>query len=127
MAKVRKEKDIESRSTEEVFNDHLEKRLKGLVEEDIELNYAEDVVVFIRKGIYRGRNGVKELAALLHNELPCAKYKYITQLIEGDIAFLEWRAHCENATVKDGADTFVIRNGRIVAKTIHYTVETIDK
>ena len=33
-----------SRTTEEVFPDHLEKRKNGLAEEDIQQNYSPDVV-----------------------------------------------------------------------------------
>jgi hypothetical protein len=39
------------------------------------------------------------------------------------VAFLEWTATCATARVRDGADSFWIRGGRIVAQTIHYTVE----
>jgi hypothetical protein len=36
---------------------------------------------------------------------------------------LEWTAEAEHARVRDGADSFFIENGWIVAQTIHYTVE----
>jgi hypothetical protein len=68
-------------------------------------------------------NGVQELARLLAEELPDAPYTYTNRLVEGRIAFLEWTAEADHARVRDGADSFVIENGWIVAQTIHYTVE----
>jgi hypothetical protein len=44
-------------------------------------------------------------------------------LVDGNVAFLEWTAEGEGAGVRDGVDTFVVRDGKIVAQTIHYTVE----
>jgi hypothetical protein len=38
------------------------------------------------------------------------------------MAFLEWSATSEQARVEDGADSFLIRHGRILMMTIHYTV-----
>lgn len=40
-----------------------------------------------------------------------------------DVGFLEWTARAaDGSRVEDGADSFVIRDGRIRAQTIHYTV-----
>lgn len=41
---------------------------------------------------------------------------------QGEVGFLEWTAEADGGRVDDGADSYVIRNGRIVAQTIHYTV-----
>ncbi len=49
--------------------------------------------------------------------------EYRTRLVEGEVAFLEWAARTDNAGAEDGVDSFVIRDGRIVAQTIHYTVQ----
>jgi hypothetical protein len=38
-------------------------------------------------------------------------------------AFLEWAYEDENVRVREGADSYLIENGKIVAQTIHYTVE----
>jgi hypothetical protein len=44
-------------------------------------------------------------------------------MAEGEMGFLEWTAEAENgARVTDGADSYLIRDGRIRAMTIHYTV-----
>lgn len=115
--------DEQARSAEEVFNDHLREANEGTVENDFARNYGEDLVILTGRGIYRGRDGLMYLADLLRKELPNARFKYRTRLVDRNIAFLEWTARADGAKVEDGADSFVIRDGRIVAQTIHYTVE----
>lgn len=47
---------------------------------------------------------------------------HLTRLTSGDYAFLEWRGQSADIHVEDGADSFVIRDGRIVMQSIHYMV-----
>ena len=114
--------DLRNRSATEVFEDHLRLAGEHRFEEDIERNVSPDIVVLERRGVFRGHKGVRELARLLEQELPGAPYVYTNRLIEGRVAFLEWTAQAEHTRVRDGADSFVIEDGWIVAQTIHYTV-----
>lgn len=123
LANVGMNEDLRARSAEEVFADHLRLANEHRFEEDLERNVAPDVVVLDRRGIFRGHDGVRELIRLLEDELPGAPYVYTNELVEGRIAFLEWTSEAEKTRVRDGADSFVIENGWIVAQTIHYTVE----
>jgi hypothetical protein len=115
--------NLRARSSEEVFADHLRLASEHRFEEDIDRNVSPDCVVLERRGVFRGHDGVRELARLLAEELPDAPYTYTNRLVEGRIAFLEWTADADHARVRDGADSFVIEDGWIVAQTIHYTVE----
>jgi hypothetical protein len=49
-------------------------------------------------------------------------FEYRTRLVESELAFLEWTARADGTWVEDGADSFLIRDGRIIAQTIHYTI-----
>ncbi len=111
------------RSAREVFDDHLREGQHGSVEDDLPRNYAPDVVVLTGRGVYRGHDGIRQLAEILRRELPDATFEYRTTLVAGEMAFLEWGARSDTATVEDGADSFLIRGGHIVAQTIHYTVK----
>jgi hypothetical protein len=115
--------DLRRRSAAEVFEDHLRLAGEHQFEQDIERNVSPDIIILERRGIFRGREGARELARLLEEELPNAPYLYTNRLVEGRIAFLEWTSEAEHARVRDGADSFVIESGWIVAQTIHYTVE----
>jgi hypothetical protein len=115
--------DLRARSPEEVFDDHLRLAAEHRFDEDITRNVAPNVVILERRGIFHGREGALELARLLEEELPDAPYVYTNRLIAGRVAFLEWTAEAAHTRVRDGADSFVIEDGWIVAQTIHYTVE----
>jgi hypothetical protein len=116
--------DLRARSAREVFEDHLRLAGEHRFDEDLERNIAPDCVILERRGVFRGRDGARELARLLAEELRGAPYTYTNRLIDGRMAFLEWTAEAEDVRVRDGADSFLIEDGWIVAQTIHYTVET---
>ncbi|HYH12005.1 MAG TPA: nuclear transport factor 2 family protein [Thermomicrobiales bacterium] len=113
-----------NRSTGEVFEDHLRLRKEHRTTEDIERNYADDLVVLSGTGKSLGRDGVRETACELDSYLPNGTWEYTNTLVEGEFAFLEWTATSDNGVVCDGADSFVIRDGRIVFQSIHYTVHS---
>jgi hypothetical protein len=115
--------DLGDRSPEEVFDDHLRLAAEHRFDEDIDRNFSPDCMILERRGIFHGRAGARELALLLEEELPDAPYIYTNRLVAGRVAFLEWTAEAEHTRVRDGADSFVIEDGWIVAQTIHYTVE----
>ena len=85
-------------------------------------DYHEDCVILINSGEYRGHAGARRLADQLAREMPEAEFEYTTKLVSGRFAFLEWTGSSKTASVQDGADSFVIENGKIVAQTIHYTL-----
>lgn len=118
--------DLSKRTAKEVYDDHLDLAQKGKFEEDIEKNFAEDCVVLTNRGTFRGHEGLKDLAERLQAEIPDANYAYINRLVEDRFAFIEWTADCGDVAVHDGADSFVIENGKVVCQTIHYTLTVRD-
>lgn len=118
--------ELRRRTAQQVFDDHLRLAAEHRFEEDIERNVAPTVVVLERRGIFHGHNGVRELVRMLEEELPDAPYTYTNRLVTGRVAFLEWTSEAARTRVRDGADSFLIEDGWIVAQTIHYTVETKD-
>jgi hypothetical protein len=117
---------LEDRTTQEVLDDHLRLAAENKLEEDLERNVAEDCYVLTGRGIYRGHAGVRELAHALMREVPSGEWRYVLRLVEGRMAYLEWRVGAGPARVPDGADSFLIENGKIQAQTIHYTVVDAD-
>jgi hypothetical protein len=112
-----------SRSAEEVLEDHLREAKEGSIEDDIRRNFAEDLVILTGRGVYRGHEGLRKVNRMLQEELPNARFTHRTKLVAGEMAFLEWTAESEQAVVDDGADSYCIRDGRIIAQTIHYTLK----
>lgn len=117
----------EHRSARKVLEDHLRLGREGTAEEDIPRNFSPDLVVLTRDGVHRGHEGLLRLAERLRSEVPNMRITYKTKVIEGEFGFLEWTAEGDGARIEDGADSYVIREGLIVAQTIHYTVLKLDE
>jgi hypothetical protein len=124
--------ELSSRTAQEVLDDHLnvtehfgaEGDWRSIVEEDIRRNISGDIVILINRGTFRGHEGVRRLAQMLGEELPEQRsFEYTYRAVEGRMAFLEWAYEDDNVRVRDGADSYLIEAGEIVAQTIHYTVE----
>lgn len=116
--------DLAARTAREVLEDHL--RLASVpdgFEDDLARNVAEDVVVLTGRGVFRGIDGVRDLARRLMTEIPSGRWRYDTWLVEGRMGFLEWTVDEGPFRIRDGADSYLIEDGRIRAQTIHYTVE----
>jgi hypothetical protein len=111
-----------TRTTWEVFEDHLTTAATGDVEADIARNYAPDVVLLTGIGVLHGHDGVRRSRSVLRDDVGDATYEYVTKLVDREAAFLEWRAQTDAIEIDDGADSFVIRDGLIRIQTIHYSV-----
>jgi hypothetical protein len=118
---------LSKRSTQEVFEDHLTKRDEDNFEGDLKLNYAPDVVMLTCSGIFGGHEGLRQYYQVLMKSLPYAKIECFNKLIAGEFAFLEWRAKNHSVEVREGADSFVIRDGKIVFQSIHYKVHPLER
>jgi hypothetical protein len=124
--------DLENRSAQEVLDDHLniaqewvgDVDVETVVQEDLRRNVADDIVILTSKGTFHGHDGVMQLAELLGEELPDHEsFEYTYTAVEGRMAFLEWAYEDSSTRLRDGADSYLIEDGKIVAQTIHYTVE----
>lgn len=111
------------RSAKAVLASHLKLAETWQFEEDLARNFDPDIVLLTGYGLFRGFDGVREKVRLLFGQLPNGRWRYHTVMVEGEMGFLEWSAEADNgARVEDGADSYLIRDGRIRAMTIHYTV-----
>lgn len=110
-----------TRSTREVSEDHLELRRIGDLETDLRRTYAADIVLPYKFGVFRGCDEIRESAARLGLQLPDARLAYLSKQVHEETAFLEWQAEAEGTRVPDGADSYLIRDGRIRVQTIRYT------
>ena len=96
------EEDQMTRPPDEVFEDHLRLRSRGDLETDLERNYADDIVVLCELGALKGRADIRKSARRLGLQLPDAEFQFPTKLVEGEHAFLVWKAQSERFEVEDG-------------------------
>ena len=110
------------RTTEEVLRDHLDLRSKGELESDIERNYHEELVLLHSNGVEHGHSGIRKSGHRLQDQLPGSHYEVTSLQVHREYGYLEWRARSEEYEVVDGADSFVVKDGKIVFQSIHYTL-----
>ncbi len=116
--------DEAGRTTAEVIEDHLRRRMDNDIDGDIRHNYADEVAVLTSDGARFGADGVRELHKRLRRTVP-HRYEIVSLLTHGRFGFIAWRAREPGKSVEDGADSFVVEDGRIVFQSIHYSVQEV--
>jgi ketosteroid isomerase-like protein len=105
-------------STKDVIDHHLkafgELDLKGVLSD-----YAPDAVFFTPHGPLRGGDAIKPLFQAMIAEFakPGAVFSMEAQFVEGEYGYILWSAETADNVYELGTDTFVVRDGRIVAQS----------
>jgi len=113
-------------STKDIIDHHLqafaERDLKGVLSD-----YAPGAVFFTPQGPLRGPDAIRPLFQAMIAEFakPGAAFSLKKQFVEGDYAYILWSAETADKVYELGTDTFVIRNGKIVAQS--YTGKVTSK
>jgi hypothetical protein len=105
-------------TTEAVVTEHL--RCFGTCDlEGIVGGYAEDAAMHSPSGTVRGHGQLRQLFARVFSEFgkPGTSFEMLHQLYDGEIGFVVWSAETVDNVYDLGTDTFVVRNGKIVAHT----------
>ena len=105
-------------STSDVLDSHL----KSFAEHDLEgvlADYSSDAVLFVPAGPLKGPDAIKPLFQALISEFakPGSSFTMQQRLIAGDHAYILWTAETADNSYEFATDTFVVRNGKIVAQS----------
>jgi len=106
------------RATKDVLDNHLkcfgEGDLKGILSD-----YARDAVLFTPNGPLKGVDSIRPLFEQLLAEFgkPGATFSMKLQSVEGDYAYILWAAETADNVYEVGTDTFVVRDGKIIAQS----------
>ena len=105
-------------STKEVLENHLKCFGKGDLK-GILSDYAPDAIMFTSDGPLRGPDAIKPLFQTLIAEFgkPGAAFSMKQQYVEGDYAYIVWTAETADNVYEIATDTFVVRDGKIVAQS----------
>jgi ketosteroid isomerase-like protein len=103
-------------------SDVLDRHLKSFAEYDVDgvlADYASDAVLFVPTGPLKGPEAMKPLFAALVAEFakPGSSFTMQQRSIEGDHAYIVWTAETADNSYEFATDTFVVRNGKIVAQS----------
>jgi ketosteroid isomerase-like protein len=105
-------------STKDVLDHHLkcfgEGDLQGILSD-----YAPTAVLFTPDGPLRGADAIRPLFQALVAEFgkPGTTFSMKQQFVEGEHAYILWSAETADNVYELGTDTFVVRDGKIVAQS----------
>lgn len=105
-------------STKDVINHHL----KAFADRDLNgvlSDYAPGIVFFTQNGPLKGVEAIKPLFQALIAEFgkPGATFTMKQQFVEGDHGYIWWTGETQDNLYELGTDTFVVRDGKIVAQS----------
>ncbi len=106
-------------STQSVLDHHLAAFAAGDVDEILG-DYNEESVLITADGTIRGREALRAaFTGFFAGLFAPGTYDFAMDAshVEGEVAHIVWHADCASAEVTLGADTFVVRDGKIVAQT----------
>jgi ketosteroid isomerase-like protein len=106
------------KSTKDIIEHHL----KAFADRDLNgvlSDYASSVVFFTPHGPLRGPDQIKPLFQTMIAEFskPGAAFNMKQQFVDGDYAYILWTAETADNVYELGTDTFVVRDGKIVAQS----------
>jgi len=105
-------------TTKEILDHHL----NAFFQFDINgvlSDYGNDAVFFTANGPLNGVQAIRPLFETLIAEFkqPGTSFNMKQYFVEGDHGYILWNAETANNVYEMATDTFVVRNGRIVAQS----------
>jgi ketosteroid isomerase-like protein len=102
--------------------DVLDRHLKSFGEGDLKgilSDYAPGAVLFTADGPLKGADAIRSLFQAMITEFgkPGAAFSMKQQFVEGEYAYILWSAETADNVYELGTDTFVVRDGKIVAQS----------
>jgi len=113
-------------STKDILSHHLKAFDQGDLNE-VMSDYAPDAILFTKDGPLKGVDTIRPLFEALIAEFgkPGATFNMKQQLVEGDYAYILWTAETADNVYEVATDTFVLREGKIVAQS--FTAKVMPK
>ncbi len=102
--------------------DVLDQHLKCFGENDLDgvvADYAPDAVLFVPDRPPKGPDAIKPFFQAFFAEFakPGALFSMRQRSVEGDYAYILWSAETADNSYEAATDTFVVRDGKIVAQS----------
>ena len=103
-------------------SDVLDRHLNSFAKYDVAgilADYSSDAILFTPAGPLRGQAAMKPFFQTLVSEFekPGSSFTMQYRSIEGDHGYILWTAETADNSYEFATDTFVVRNGKIVAQS----------
>ena len=105
-------------TTQDVLTHHLncfgKRDLAGTM-----ADYTAESRFFTPDGLLRGSEAIRGFFVSLFEEFakPGMSFEMLRQEVDGDTAYIVWKAETADNRFELGTDTFIVRNGKIVTQT----------
>ena len=105
-------------TTEDVLTHHLACFGKGDLD-GIMADYTAASRLFTPNGVLRGTGAIRELFMAIFSEFakPGMSFEMLRQDIDGDTAYIVWKAETADNGYELVTDTFLVKDGKIVTHT----------
>jgi ketosteroid isomerase-like protein len=100
----------------------MDRHLNSFAKYDVDAilaDYSSDAILFTPAGPLRGPTAIKPLFQTLVSEFakPGSSFTVQQRSIEGDHGYILWTGETADNAYEFATDTFVVRNGKIVAQS----------
>ena len=105
-------------ATEEILTHHLNCFGKGDLG-GIMADYNDESRLFTPDGMLRGSEAIRRFFIRLFEEFakPGMSFEMIRREVNGDAAYIVWKAETADNHYEVGTDTFIVHNGKIATQT----------
>lgn len=111
-------------NTEAVVKQHMVALGKGDMEA-VMADYSEGAILCSPQGLSRGHAEIRATIEPFVKKVlpPGSDFKLQKMLVDGEVAYIAWTAESAGFRLPLGTDTFVVRDGKIVAQTFTAQIE----
>jgi ketosteroid isomerase-like protein len=105
-------------ATREVLAHHLESfgklDLAGTI-----ADYADEATFFSQAGVLHGSDAIRRFFGAMFEEFekPGMSFDLLQQQVDGDTAYIVWKAESADNVYEIGTDTIIVQDGKIVTQT----------
>ena len=105
-------------TTQEVLTNHLSCFGKGDLAGTM-ADYTAESRFFTPDGLLHGSEAIRGFFVGLFEEFakPGMSFEMLREEVDGDTAFIVWKAETADNRFEVGTDTFIVQNGKIVTQT----------
>jgi hypothetical protein len=113
-----------TRETTEILDRQNLYFVKGDVDELIK-DFSEQAMLFTPDGVLEGIDSIKKFYTDVTTNVlpPGSDFKISRQEVRGQTAYIVWSAESKNYRFPLGTDTFVMKDGKIIAQTFAAKIE----
>ena len=109
---------------ESILDHHMDAFGAGDVDAMVE-DFTEESTIIFPKSVITGLDNIRKHFRNLTQNIftKGTEYELVEKVVEGDIAYLIWKAESDRYKIPYGTDTFIFEGGKIKVQTVAFILE----